>query len=481
MIRNTGIVEQVRLWDGCISYWKLDETSGTTTVDSIGGVNGVCSNAALFTGGFSGINNNCANFSGGSYNIDFGNADVLNIKTSAFSVSFWAYGKIPYTPASQTIIAKSNGGGASTSYGWLILSINSIGGTAVEGVSFVMSTSSTHFLGGIPNTNVPDNQWNHYCFTLSSTRSANTALKGYLNGQEISLTYYGNASSNTGSITNTVNLKFGSESDNAIYFFKQLDEVAIWNRALSATEAKMLYSQGNGKFYGTKTDLDYGMTAYFRFDEVSGTTAIDSRRGNNGTFTDADIRTADGKNNRGLELAAAGSNRVITVNNRLGISNPPVTISHWMKEGANYVITDVCSLWQFGSNSLSNFGYMSYYFNGYYYTQIGNGGGGAGGRYSYVFNNARSAISGGTWHHIVCTMSAWNNQKLYIDGQEWTNVTNSGTATSINWGTDLFRLFAYLTNSPTANIYFDEFACWNRVLTLQEIQTLYSEGRGNFY
>ena len=36
MIKNTGIVEQVRLWDGCQSYWKFNETGGTVAYDSIG-------------------------------------------------------------------------------------------------------------------------------------------------------------------------------------------------------------------------------------------------------------------------------------------------------------------------------------------------------------------------------------------------------------------------------------------------------------
>src|SRR6056297_3637455 len=106
---------------GLTSYYRFDEEGGTIAYDSKGTHNGTASNAALL--GSAGFHNNGIDFSAGNYNVNFGNSNDFNIETGAYSWSFWMYGR-PTNDASRTLIAKSNGGAASASYGYQITSFH---------------------------------------------------------------------------------------------------------------------------------------------------------------------------------------------------------------------------------------------------------------------------------------------------------------------------------------------------------------------
>ena len=77
-----------------------------------------------------------------------------------------------------------------------------------------------------------------------------------------------------------------------------MDELGIWNRALTQAEITTLYNGGTGMTYigpaaTTWTiGLNTGLVSYYKFDEPSGTVAIDSLNTLNGTITGATVNQA---------------------------------------------------------------------------------------------------------------------------------------------------------------------------------------------
>ena len=100
------------------------------------------------------------------------------------------------------------------------------------------------------------NQWHHIVATYSNITET---VKIYIDGKEdISRTLpgFGNMA------TNTDNLILGIEGNNG--FSGRMDELAIWNRALEATEISNLYNNGNP--VDITGSLTNGLQAYFKMD-----------------------------------------------------------------------------------------------------------------------------------------------------------------------------------------------------------------------
>ncbi|MBS1682690.1 MAG: gliding motility-associated C-terminal domain-containing protein [Bacteroidetes bacterium] len=137
-------------------------------------------------------------------------------------------------------------------------------------------------------------RWIHVCAVMPSISPSDMAL--YINGVNIG----GNASGGSGlpmasSNTNDKG-KIGyllSNNGNVTYHFKgSIDEVRLYNRALSQTEVQQTMCK---KLVGNET----GLVGYWNFNETSGTTAIDnSSAKQNGTFV--------GNVQRGFSGAAIG-------------------------------------------------------------------------------------------------------------------------------------------------------------------------------
>jgi hypothetical protein len=77
----------VSLTTDLISYWKLDETSGTTAEDSHGSNDGTANNQRVFTSEEDGILGTAADFS--SYNDWIGMSNTTGQIDDAGSWSFW--------------------------------------------------------------------------------------------------------------------------------------------------------------------------------------------------------------------------------------------------------------------------------------------------------------------------------------------------------------------------------------------------------
>ena len=103
-------------------------------------------------------------------------------------------------------------------------------------LQLIFYESGTTF-GGTSNSALVNNQWSHVAGTLQNSR-----VKLFINGVEDSSHQINNFSSITSTSYDLSIGRFGTYS--GYYFDGKLDDVRIYDRALSAAEVQALYNMG---------------------------------------------------------------------------------------------------------------------------------------------------------------------------------------------------------------------------------------------
>jgi hypothetical protein len=206
------------LGNGLISRWKLDEGSGNTAKDAVA----ANANDGMISGGSSWAqagypmakypNAGALTFSGGVMDIGIRGMPSL---TQPTSISLWMnYGNAP--GSTQPFIGFGTSGA-----GRLKMGINDGQLAAWKGAS------STILVG----TNAPASGWHHVVYTFDGT-----TRRLYLDGNSAGMS---TMAGETGAVTEAHIGGFGTQM-----FTGTVDEIRIYNRALSSTEVTAL-SQGN--------------------------------------------------------------------------------------------------------------------------------------------------------------------------------------------------------------------------------------------
>jgi len=216
------------LLNGLVSYWKLDETSGTVTDEkgaNNGTVTGATQNQTTSKIGKSVL------FDASTEKIDCGNTTSLSL-TSAGTISAWIYATGDYS-GYPVIVSKENWATDRNGY---TLAIRNDGYLALE---LADGTSSVH---AISSSTVTTNAWHH---VVGVWEVSSNTLKVYLDN-----TAGSNTSLTMTPVTNTYNFKIGNDgaADDANWV-GYIDEVGIWNRILTSGEISQLYNSGSGKTY----------------------------------------------------------------------------------------------------------------------------------------------------------------------------------------------------------------------------------------
>jgi len=211
---------------GPIGYWNFDEGYGTTAYDSTGYKNdGTISGATWVKNGKKG---GALNFDGINDYVDCGSDESLDI-ADAITMSAWI-----------KLNSYASGGGATDR-----------AAITIKAYSYYMSiTSATGKLASYfygvdqshrdSNSQIPLNEWTHVSITYDGSN-----IKWYINGI-LDKTYGA-----TGSITvASGTLGIGKEVYNNLgrILDGSIDEVRLYDRALSVDEVKQLYNQNAGSF-----------------------------------------------------------------------------------------------------------------------------------------------------------------------------------------------------------------------------------------
>ena len=217
----------VILADQPAGYWRLNETSGTTALD------------------YSGNNQNGAFIGGATLNQTGALSGAGDSDTSPLFDGSTGYVQVPYSaslnPSKFSVELWVNvTGGAGTNRSPITSRDNLLGYIIYANTSnvwqFWIGNGSAWVITG--NTPVSLNTWTHLSMTYDGT-----TLRAYVNGV-LSQSTTGSLSLNT---SRPLRIAAGvTESTPSLYFPGKVDEVAIYNYALSPTQVANHYNSGKG-------------------------------------------------------------------------------------------------------------------------------------------------------------------------------------------------------------------------------------------
>lgn len=341
------------------------------------------------------------------------------------------------------------------------------------------------------------NTWEHIV-VVKMPGIINSTTQIYRNG--ILQAMGGTSSSNTPSIA-TGSLTLG------IFDLPGLDcspckiaDVSIHKRALTEGEIQTLYRLGPGGLFKQKSpSRRKSKTFVFNFDQfrypivsttldkvskeglvghwcpgITGATGTDlldlSGQNNKGTLTNMDPPTDWVLSEKGLALDFDGVNDYVTMTQSPNIEGlRQVALTAW--------------IYRPSSGSIQTFGYgttsqkrvnIVWFSDNRVYCQVENGS-------ATSYPNALANITG--WHHLCMSfdgsLSASSRIKLFIDGVD-TVLTSGGSdpGTTTQTGIGSFEINRELANNRYGNGRIAEVRLYNRALSAEEIQKLYSAGPG---
>jgi len=212
------------LFNGLVSYWKLDSTASAT--DSLGVYTGTNTN---ISNDDSGKISNAYAFNGTSSYVSFG--DILKL-TTAMSISIWV--KLSSTAGEKWAIENAND--IDTYKGFRI----TVYGSPINQAGFLLQNGVDDNLDFSYGPNIADGIWHHVVATWNGTTA-------YLYVDNSKST--GQSWAHTMAYCTTTKFNLGKSIYNSNYWTGSLDEVGIWNRALTDTEVSQLYNSGSGRSY----------------------------------------------------------------------------------------------------------------------------------------------------------------------------------------------------------------------------------------
>jgi YD repeat-containing protein len=244
---------------GLIDYWRLGEASGTTFADSKGAnpataVGGVTLGVP---GGVPGDPNTAARFDGSN---DAGSVNLNLAATSKVTIEFWlnwtTYSNDDRLAMEFTPNYNDNAGG-------ILIDPNAFqqGGSFAVGIGTGAARNTAFF------TRPSAGAWHHYAFVFDTTAPAAQQITPYVDGLPVSYTKL-DSGTGAGNFANST-LYMMSRAATSLFGQGDLDEVAVYNRALSAATIDEHYASNGtnarpvARFTTTPNPAKPGQTVTF--------------------------------------------------------------------------------------------------------------------------------------------------------------------------------------------------------------------------
>ena len=385
-------------------------------------------NTVLYTGNggtqrVGGYINRGAVFNGSSSKISLG--DFFDFSTESFSISCW----VNTASLSSTQCVFSQWSSTSTNRA-LLATIDTSGNFAVlEG----FGSSNNGANAPASTTAISTNTWVHLVYTRSGTEGTI-----FVNGTEEDR----NALSNT--ITNsTEDFQLGMQESSSKPFNGKIDQVRIFDKALSSGEVTTLYGETHASTTISTTDIfdDNSGVALYQLDgNANDTGGVSGYIGEGAIFngSSSKIDTGDSIISTGAFSASFWTklDTLPSASSPAFVSNNSNTGNVGFEVGINY-ITDKVHFY-FGAGS--------------------------------VIVNSNSALVANTWYHIACTYDG-TNLKMYIDGNLQTQ-TSTGTLSAATNNLHIGKAAAFARYIDGK---IDEVRIYDKALSSSEVTTLYTE------
>lgn len=321
-------------------------------------------------------------FDGENDYVDVGNVDELKIGTNDFTISGWL--KPDTADNWDTIVGQGNpystdGSGYDLEYRGdqsgddIYLRVNNGSGSN--------QTIIAQDIGDMSGS------WHHFVATIDQDNK----VKIYLDGvEQVSEDF-----TQSGNIQGTTSFKIGAMASGTANTDSNIDEVRVYNRALSPAEVSALYNWAPGP------------VGHWNFDENSGTTAFDrSGNGNDGTLTNSPT-WSNGKYGGALDFD--GTNDVnISESDELDL-NSTITVMAWVRRDNTGDHDAIFSKRNTFSAASPGYG-LTLDSSGPARVEVSDG------TTEYDFYSTKNIDS--NWHHITAIIdkNIASNNKIYVDG-----------------------------------------------------------------
>ena len=500
-----GAYEDAVTVDAPVSYWQLNETSGTVAIDAMAANNGTYN--SLPAGGGDGqigaVGPRPASSPIEFLGFDTDNAAPhLNLLddcvlvpdsatldiTNALTVEAWINPDMDSANGYTKIVTKNNSGHYSWElYQYRYSADNILLRFQVSADGAATTMASTDYI-------VPDGEWTH----VAATFEPGTAIRIYINGAK--------AAVNTTSIPASIHAgtaeviigayKWGIPIYNE--FDGLIDEVAIYDKTLSSSKVTQHYLAGvNDRCVYSDQVKSFSPVSYWQLNETSGTVAIDAMAANNGTYNSLPAGGGDGQIgaagprpdssptgflgfntdnaaphlNKGNDCVPVPDSATLDITNALTVEawiNPDVDSAKGYTDLVSKRNTDQFSwrLYQYrlnADNILLRFEVS------------------ADGNYAAVtMASTGYIVPDGEWTHVAATFEPGTALRIYINGAQ-AAVNTTSIPASIHAGTAEVIIGAYRLGAGATAIYgefdglIDEVAIYDKTLSPSQVLQLYTK------
>ncbi len=421
---------------GLVGWWKFEEGLGTSTADSSGsGYTGTLSNGPLWVSGKK--DNYALSFDGSNDYVD----TSFNIDAEPVTINMWVYVIDDIGPG--CVVCTDNGS-------W------------DKGIEVATGTWQVHVGNNLVDTAVAvtKNAWTHISLIYTAS-----SMELYLNGSSVWTA--GAPGADAGSNITIGHADWPTNGVGTRHFSGYIDDVRVYNRALSSADVFELYTGA--------VNLRSGLVGWWKLDEGTGTSAADSSgNANTGTLTNGPL-WAGGRLNGAVSFD--GTNDYIDIANENNFDfeyNNAFSVSCWANFFA-FANSDMVLISKLGSAPDNYIGWEFSVF------PPGNV------IHAYIINSfpgvaistkGSAALTTGKWYHLVMTYSGSGTAagvKFYVDGVLESNTVGND---SLAGNTILNNKHVFIGERPSpewpVNAIIDDVRIYNRALSVEEISTLYT-------
>lgn len=205
-----------------IGQWNFEEGSGATAIDSSGnGLNGAISNATYVTGRDGGY---ALDFNGSNSFVEVADNSLLD--SSEVAISFW-FNSRSNQVAHADFLDKGHGSGTNPYHAGFAVQYNS---NATDFSAFYGNGS--YFEGAGSSQGYLDQEWHHVVANLGGPQ-----IELYIDG-----VLENTVAANGSILANGANLYFGRHKALGRYYNGLLDDIQIYDSALSQSEVSQIYN-----------------------------------------------------------------------------------------------------------------------------------------------------------------------------------------------------------------------------------------------
>jgi hypothetical protein len=453
---------------GLVGYWSMEDGSGSTATDFSGnGNDGTLTNMDASTDWVSGKRGSALDFGGNDSQLVASSTTSID-GSEEITISAWV--KADQVNTDEAIVGTKVGTSNNdddTGFRYDSSGFSSNGSNLIK---FVIRNSNGDTIAGETESGVQTTQWQHLVMTWKSGGQP----RMWADGQELAT-----LSMSSNSLSGSVDMPdffigTGPKRDSG-HWEGKIDEVRIYNRALSASEVRDLYQSGYAKINRTAKIEEVGdPVGWWTFDgrdmDWSSDTAKDRAGSNDGTLNggmDPANSSAPGRIGQALEFD--GEDDYVEDGSSV-LGNTSFTASTWFKVDK---VNDQRFILDNGFDTSGGF-QVFVQTDGTVRSRIDDSGANGG-----VFDT-NSTVNDGNWHHIVTVADKSGNAKMYLDGSQDGEMLDISSYGNIS-GTENFRIGNQDTDAPeTVNIFqgkIDDVRIYDQALSADEIQKIYDATR----